>query len=231
MMKLRRILSIISALGVLLIISRGSSASVMAISSNAVRPTYTPVPTNNELVEQGSLLDELNSTLAPNQLWGVVQGNDTRTSEVIKIIRKSDLSILATMPVSPSLGQYLISKSWSPDSQKLVMQSYDDLYSHAPVKRLVILHFNYAGKELIPYIFQIPYPQNEDYLAAIVDWSMNSKKIAVNINERDIFILDVQGHVIRKLQPALPPSAAIQSLKWLSNNELRYTVAYSIKVN
>ena len=86
----------------------------------------------------------------------------------------------------------------------------------------------------LPMYFQIPYSKN--YLGATIAWSAQSDKIATEINGRDIFILDVQGRVIKEIHTTPPQGSAIKSLKWLSKNELQYTIsrytdAYRIDVD
>ncbi len=229
MASLQRIQSIILALVVLLTLSGCSPSPVSAVGPNKTQPTSTPLPDDNYSSERDALLSDIHDTMAPNGWWGVWQ--DGTSTGNVKVVRKIDLSIQASIPISPALGPYVLYGSWSPDSRKLLMHSYDEVYSHAPVSRLIILHFDYAHGELIPYVYRLSYPIEEQYMVPIVHWSYDSEKLAICGNGREIIILDAKGHVLKKYRPYLPQRATIESLMWRPNDELLYTVSYRIKVN
>ena len=214
---------------VLLTLSGCTPSPASAINQNRVQATSTSTSVDYDSTERNTLLSDTRDTMAPNQQWGLSQ--DSTIAGNVKVVRKIDLSILATFPISPTLGPYLLFKSWAPDSLNLLMYSYDDIRSHAPVRRLIILHFDDVGGTLTPYIYPVPYSPREQHICPVVEWSDNSQKLAANINEREIIILDKQGRVIKKLQPYLLQGAKIGLLAWWPNDELHYNVVYKVKID
>ncbi len=229
---------------ILLAILSGCNSSVMATSRqvdihaastiiptsdlSAQEATSTITPTSTLSAQRDKLLLNVAYTSAPNGKWG--ESHDSTITGTVKIVLKNDLSILATIPISPSFGPYVSYKSWSPDSMNLLLYGYDVLFSHAPVSRLVILHFDPDRGELTPYVFEPLYTPAEQLSDPATAWSFDSSKLAVNMNEREIFILDAQGRIIRKFQPYLPNEARVGWLGWYSHDELQYSILYRVKI-